>query len=422
MYDVLNAYLENGMKVILHKIPAARTISCGLWVRQGSTFETDENNGLSHLLEHLLINPQNIQGTEFEEMMKKVGAEGTIYNAATTKEYTCFYFTGLKRTLNSCLDCLAEIAKKNRNFSEEDFENEKSVVLQEATGFYSSFQQIKERTSQAIWGNIGTGKIIMGNMENIEHATQEQIKEILSHAYVPENAILAVVGDIDYKEVVSEIEDRFADWKDEKKAAQIEIVNNTPGIYYNHGSGASAVLSIGFRSSAYRSELRIPTEMAVRIIGMSGMESRMIKEIRVKRGLSYNMGGFSSFYRNRGTVGFMAVCDKRKAVEVGKIITEVLQKAKDDGIYEEEMEREKKVMETAMLLSLENSTEHLRNIGKCSVMDCDFFIENELRRLRNLQKEDVDDAIRQLLNETGMGLAAIGDFDFDTLINEVSIR
>ena len=47
VYDVLNAYLENGLKIILHKIPDVKTISCGLWVKQGSSYETDENNGLA---------------------------------------------------------------------------------------------------------------------------------------------------------------------------------------------------------------------------------------------------------------------------------------------------------------------------------------------------------------------------------------
>lgn len=61
MYDVLNAYLENGVKVILHKIPNVKTMSCGLWIRQGSVYETDENNGLSHLIEHLVLNPEDVR-------------------------------------------------------------------------------------------------------------------------------------------------------------------------------------------------------------------------------------------------------------------------------------------------------------------------------------------------------------------------
>ena len=62
VYDVLNAYLENGLKVVLHKIPGVKTISCGIWIKQGSIYETDENNGLSHLLEHLILNADNIEG------------------------------------------------------------------------------------------------------------------------------------------------------------------------------------------------------------------------------------------------------------------------------------------------------------------------------------------------------------------------
>ena len=142
MYDVLKAYLENGVKVVLHKVPETKTMSCGIWIGQGSTYETNENNGLSHLVEHLLINPENGSNSEFEKLMRRVSAEGVIYNAATTKEYTCFHFTGLKETFESCLSCLAHIVQRNWEFSEDFFETEKNVVLQEATGFYSSFQQI----------------------------------------------------------------------------------------------------------------------------------------------------------------------------------------------------------------------------------------------------------------------------------------
>ncbi len=70
MYDVLNAYLENGVKVILHKISGVKTMACGLWIRQGSVYETDENNGLSHLAEHLLLNSENVTNSSYK--MKKM--------------------------------------------------------------------------------------------------------------------------------------------------------------------------------------------------------------------------------------------------------------------------------------------------------------------------------------------------------------
>lgn len=199
VYDVLNAYLENGLKIILHKIPEVKTVSCGLWVKQGSSYESDEFNGLSHLAEHLLMNAEDVINEQYKYLIAEITDNGVMYNAATTKEYTCFHFTGLANTLETCICALAHIAMKNRNFENENFENEKKVVLQEATGFYSSFQQIKERTSQALWGNMGTGKIIMGNMNNIREATPEQIKGLVRRAYVPENTSIVV---IDRKSVV----------------------------------------------------------------------------------------------------------------------------------------------------------------------------------------------------------------------------
>lgn len=419
MYDVLNAYLENGLKIILHRIEGVKTISCGLWVKQGSKYETNKDNGLSHLTEHLMLNAPILQNKGQQTIYEKVSNMGVVYNAATTKEYTCFYFTGLDNTLNICLSYLSCIAKKNSFFPNEYFENEKKVVLREASSFYSSFQQIKERTSQAIWGNVGVGKIIMGDIKNIENATQEQILQLIKNSYVPENATVVVVGNIQLKETLQIIEEEFSDWIDNKKKQISDIADSAPGIYLNKGNGQNGVLSIGFRSLAYQDELRIATEMLVRIIGQSGIQARIIQEIRVKRGLAYTVGGFSSFYEKRGTVGFMAVCDKSKIIEVASIIKNVLLDIKNQCVTEEEIEREKHMMETALLLDVDNITEHLRYIGKCAMMNNNFFIENEIRKIRNTQKIDIQKAIDELLQENNMGIAAIGECDFDKLLDAV---
>ncbi len=420
MYDVLNAYLENGLKIILHKIPEAKTVACGLWVKQGSVNEDDLNNGLSHLTEHLLLNAVNDECPRYHSLMERAALEGVIYNAATTKEYTCFYYTGLPDTLKLCLECLSCIAMDERGFPEDFFEKEKKVVLQEATSFYSSFQQIKERMSQALWGNTGAGRIIMGDIKNIRGAETAQIKKIIEDAYIPENATLIVIGNIDYGSVLHMIEDIFSSWKDCKKDRLPELVENVPGIYFNKGSGESTVISIGFRGPAYSAANRVTVDMMVRMIGYSGMQSRMMQEIRIKRGLAYTVGGFSSFYKNRGTLGFLSVCSKEKTNEVAKIMMDVLQTVRENGFAEEEIQREKRVMETSLLLEVDNITEHLRYIGKCSEMSGDFYIENEIRRIRQIEQINLEAALREIMLEDNMGLAVIGECDFDQLLETVA--
>lgn len=421
VYDVLNAYLENGLKIVIHKISEVKMVACGLWIKLGSSYETDDNNGLSHLAEHLLMNQNDVENEEYKRIISDITDNGVYYNAATTKEYTCYYFTGLKSTIDDSLNALSQIAMKNREFNEDAFENEKKVVLQEAVSFYSSFQQIKERTSQALWGNMGTGKIIMGNLNNIENATKSQVLELINKAYVPENAILTIVGNVDYTDILQKIENKFGIWDDVKVGLEERNVESEPGIYINKGSGNSTVLSIGFRAPGYGTANRLAVEMMVRILGSGSLQSRIVTEIRGKRGLAYNVGGFASFFEKRGTIGFTVVCDKNRSIETAKVLSDVIIQAREHGFNEDEIIREKHVMETNMILAIDNITEHLKYIGRCSSMDKNFYIENEIRLIRNIQKEYVDRAAKQLLCDLNMGVAVIGSSNAERLLETIAV-
>ena len=421
VYDVLNAYLENGLKIVIHKISEVKTVACGLWIKLGSSYETDDNNGLSHLAEHLLMNQNDVENEEYKRIISDITDNGVYYNAATTKENTCYYFTGLKSTIDDSLNALSQIAMKNREFNEDAFENEKKVVLQEAVSFYSSFQQIKERTSQALWGNMGTGKIIMGNLNNIENATKSQVLELINKAYVPENAILTIVGNVDYTDILQKIENKFGIWDDVKVGLEERNVESEPGIYINKGSGNSTVLSIGFRAPGYGTANRLAVEMMVRILGSGSLQSRIVTEIRGKRGLAYNVGGFASFFEKRGTIGFTVVCDKNRSIETAKVLSDVIIQAREHGFNEDEIIREKHVMETNMILAIDNITEHLKYIGRCSSMDKNFYIENEIRLIRNIQKEYVDRAAKQLLCDLNMGVAVIGSSNAERLLETIAV-
>lgn len=421
VYDVLNAYLENGLKIVIHKISEVKTVACGLWIKLGSSYEIDDNNGLSHLAEHLLMNQNDVENEEYKRIISDITDNGVYYNAATTKEYTCYYFTGLKSTIDDSLNALSQIAMKNREFNEDAFENEKKVVLQEAVSFYSSFQQIKERTSQALWGNMGTGKIIMGNLNNIENATKSQVLELINKAYVPENAILTIVGNVDYTDILQKIENKFGIWDDVKVGLEERNVESEPGIYINKGSGNSTVLSIGFRAPGYGTANRLAVEMMVRILGSGSLQSRIVTEIRGKRGLAYNVGGFASFFEKRGTIGFTVVCDKNRSIETAKVLSDVIIQAREHGFNEDEIIREKHVMETNMILAIDNITEHLKYIGRCSSMDKNFYIENEIRLIRNIQKEYVDRAAKQLLCDLNMGVAVIGSSNAERLLETIAV-
>lgn len=422
MYEVLNVYLENGLRVILHKIPHMKTISCGIWIKQGSKHESDETNGLSHLLEHLMINPENSSNPQFQRLIKEVSSEGIVYNAGTTKECTSFYMSGLSKNLGQCLDTLAAMVIHNKTFPIDMFENEKKVVIQEAISAFSSLNQIKERSSQALWGNMDIGRIILGSIDNVKNANIENMEKLIHESYTPENASLIVLGGIDYEKTLDMIIDKFSLWEDRETREYKEIVESEPGIYFNSiKNGENSAIAIGFRIPGYVDNERINIEIMSQILGQSGIQSRLVQKIRVKRGLAYNLGSFINSYEKRGTLGFASVCSHESVEEIIKIMINEFKEIKECGFTEDEVDRAKKVLETRTLFDLDNSVSHLKFLGRCSSYGQMFSLEQEIRNIQKINKEQVDRVAKSILVEENIGLAAIGNFDIDKSISLLTL-
>ena len=87
MYDQIK--LKNGLTVIGERLPHFRSVSVGVWISAGSQYETREENGLSHFLEHMLFKgTEKRTARDIADVMDAVGGQ---LNAFTAKECTCFY-------------------------------------------------------------------------------------------------------------------------------------------------------------------------------------------------------------------------------------------------------------------------------------------------------------------------------------------
>lgn len=422
MYEVVSFYLCNGLKVIMHQIPNIRTMSCGIWVKQGSKYEDDNSNGISHLIEHLLISAENTKNDQYKNIMNRINFSGVEYNATTTKEYTNYCFTGLNSMLDLCLDALANIVMFNKNISREKFELEKDIVAQETLSYYSSYNQIVERTSQALWGNLDIGRIIVGNIENIKNADLEYAKEIIDNSYTPENSNLVIIGDIEYNEVLKLIEEKFSSWEDTKTREYAEVVSSMSGIYLNNSvKSNTSVLSIGFRLNNNYKEKIIPIEIISTILGHPGLDSRVVKKVRLEKGLAYNINSFISKYNSRGTFAISTITENCNVEEVIKLVMEEIKKAKEGFFTAEEIMKAKNILETQAILKLNDLTKHIKYLGNCSVGNNIFSLENEIREIKKCSNEMIQNSLDDIFNDNNIGLAAIGQFNSNNIVELITI-
>src|SRR5262249_55960359 len=120
--------LENGLRVATDDMPGLESTAVGVWVDVGARHETREENGISHLLEHMAF-----KGTErrtARAIAEEIESVGGHLNAYTSREQTCYYARVLKDDIELGVDILADILQ-HPTFEAEELAKEREVVVQE---------------------------------------------------------------------------------------------------------------------------------------------------------------------------------------------------------------------------------------------------------------------------------------------------
>ena len=163
MYTIRS--LDNGIKVIMHKIPYLKSATIGIIANSGSFFEDKENNGISHFIEHMLFKGTNKRNArELAEAMDDIGGQ---INAFTSKEHTCFYGKVIDEHLPIAIDVLEDMIT-NSKFSEDDIEKEKGVIIEEIN-MYKDFPEdlVFEMLNQQTYRDMSLSYPILGTDKTV---------------------------------------------------------------------------------------------------------------------------------------------------------------------------------------------------------------------------------------------------------------
>ncbi|MBU0952140.1 MAG: insulinase family protein, partial [Elusimicrobia bacterium] len=120
---------KNGLNVFIKEDHKTPLVSVQLWVRAGSIDENTRNNGVSHCLEHMLF--KGTVNFPVGEISRIVESYGGYINAATSKEFTYFYIDISTDGFYNALRIMADLANQRANFSKDELELERTVILEE---------------------------------------------------------------------------------------------------------------------------------------------------------------------------------------------------------------------------------------------------------------------------------------------------
>src|SRR3989344_229507 len=214
--------LPNGLRVITAPIKDSPAVMVLVMVETGSNYETKEQGGLSHFLEHMCF-----KGTTKRPSAGLISKEldnlGATNNAFTGNEYTGYYAKAAKKHFAKLAEIISDLYL-NPTVPAKDLETERGVILQEIS-MYEDLPQRKvwEVMDKLMYGDTPAGRPVICTVGNIKKFTRDEFVSYRAKHYVPSKTVFIVAGDVNEKAVLNEVKKHFKDIPKGKKIGKLPV-------------------------------------------------------------------------------------------------------------------------------------------------------------------------------------------------------
>jgi predicted Zn-dependent peptidase len=330
--------LPNGLKVVLVPQPAVHRAVASLYLRVGSRFESKENNGISHFLEHMVFRGTPSMKTAHDQALAFERLGGTLY-AATHVDHGVMSVGVPPKNLEPVLALLGEVAIAPL-FTE--IEIERGIVREEILeDLDDDGRDIDaDNLSRAlIYEQHPLGYTITGDIASLDRFDEKMCRAHHDRHYTGENAVLAVAGKIeDLDRCLRTIERCFGGMPRGKRAPITAPGNGQKKARFQfmENSGSQTDLRVAFRAPCETDPREPAVEMLLRVLD-DGMSTRLYERICDRLGLCYDVSGMFETYEDDGVVDIAAGVQHERATVVTREIFSLLRELCDEGPREEEL-------------------------------------------------------------------------------------
>ena len=282
--DTTVTTLDNGVRIVVIRLPYLATVTVSVFVRSGSCHEDSHLGGISHFIEHMAFKGTRSRDCQTINLdAERLGAE---VNAHTDKDHTAFHMRGLARDAAAFVRMLGDIVRDG-TFPDAELEREREVILQEyAEDEDDAMATAFKLFDKACYGEHPAARPVIGSRANIRRFARTQLAAWVRQQYTGVNTIVGAVGDVDPDALVTAAQAAFGDMPrgvDNRIAAPAYV----GGIRQRRLPGAGqAHVVVGFpippMPGAYQ-----PFVMAAAQLG-EGMSSPLLDQLRERRGIVYH--------------------------------------------------------------------------------------------------------------------------------------
>lgn len=336
--------ISNELVFLVSEEASLPFVTMGLFVDSGSWRDARGQEGLSYLTaKGLLLGTSQRDAAAINEELDFMGISLT---ASSTRDYTAVTLRVLKKDLDKGLDLLMEVLTQPI-FPEKELQREVEKTLAAIQSEEDQPEEVAEKAFQKdLFGTGPYGHPVEGTKESLPRLTRDAVIRFHSSFYHPNNSILSVVGDITAQEVHTKILPRFEKWP--KGTIQGEAViatfAETQKTLRINRPITQANIILGQAGVRRDNPDYYALTVMNYILGGGGFSSRLMEEIRNKRGLAYSVASFFDYGKYPGSFQIVLQTKNASAREGISLALQQMERIRKELVSEKEMEGAKKYL------------------------------------------------------------------------------
>lgn len=402
--------LSNGLRVVLEPMPYLQTAAFGVWVKVGSVNETSENNGIAHMIEHMLF--KGTTNRTAKQIADETAFIGGDMNAFTSKECTSYYVTTLSEHLEKAIEITGDMIN-NSIFDKESLRKEKGVIIEEIDMYDDSPEDlVHEILQKRIWDKHPLGFQISGTKTVVRKTTRDDILTFKNAYYVADRMVISCAGNYDTNRVMELLEEQFGHIK--KSAGEVTSADCPTFhkvLWKKQKDVEQLHLNLAFEGVSYESDSRFVYSILNSVYG-SSINSRLFMTIREEMGSTYSIYSYGSSHEFTGLHHIYAAMNPTQAVEVVKKSIDIMEEIKKNSITEKELAMTKEQLKTELIMGNESAKSRMNSNAKAILLRGEIIPFDEvIKKVNEVTLDDVKQFANELFNIDQCALALVGNLE-----------
>ena len=405
--SVSKTVFENGIRLIVKKNPSLPVVSVQVSLLGGVRFEEEFQNGINHFMAVMVT-----QGTRNQsrlEIAKRVERMAGSLSGFSGNNSFGITFTFLSQHFEEAFNLLTEVIRYP-SFDKEEMEKRRRLIM-------AAIQQQEDDLGRLVFKLFRKTLFkkhpyrmdTSGTLDSIQRMTSGDLKEYYQRFLTPENMVLTVVGDVDEKEVVQAVQKGFGNLKKGSFSPpsvpqELPLENTRRTEILKAKEQAHFVL--GFLGTSFHHKDRYALETLD--AALSGQGGRLFRELRDKESLAYALDFMAQPNYDPGYIGvYMGTHPKKLETAIGSVLRE-LNKVKDEGLTEEEVDRAKKYLVGNFEIGLQTNRAQANQMSLDELYGLGFdHYQKYPQEIQKVTKEEVNRVAKKYFNLEAYVLAII---------------